>query len=275
MRFATIARTLRITAYQAVGRLFTIVLVSATLLTACGGGGSSSSSSSTTATIPAAGVYQGTYTQTGMTPVSVIGAIKANSYGYFTDTSGALYVLPSGIKSGSFSGTITAYAPIGQTFSNGQTKASFSVSGTASDDGTNVTSISGSFSNSFESGTFTLSYVSGSRTTLSLSSLAGSYYGYYWGSGSSSLSLTLNADGTFSGSDGYGCTFSGKVAIVSGYDLLTVTDTSTGNGCVGTLTGLAFVSTSDLSGLFGGATGTYVYIGVSNASYGFIAQIYK
>jgi hypothetical protein len=39
------------------------------------------------------------------------------------------------------------------------------------------------------------------------------------------------------------------------------------------LTGLAFESNADASGLFGGTTGTYYYVGVSNASGAFIAEL--
>ncbi|HSN17222.1 MAG TPA: hypothetical protein VLV87_03350 [Gammaproteobacteria bacterium] len=37
--------------------------------------------------------------------------------------------------------------------------------------------------------------------------------------------------------------------------------------------GLAFESTSDFSGLFGGAIGTYYYLTVTNASGGFVAEV--
>lgn len=252
------------------------VFLSFVLVLLAGCGGSSGGSTSTPA-IVAAGVYYGSYTMNGgSSPISVYGAIMPNGYSYYGDSQGALYVLPSKIKTGSFSGNLIGYAPVGEVFPNGQTKTTFSVSGSAQDNGSEVTEISGSFSGSGESGDFGVNYQSFSKATLSMTSLAGSYSGYYWGSGSTSIALTLNSNGTFTANDGYGCTISGQLSIVPDYDLVQMQATSTGNStCVGNVSGLGFVTNTDLSGLFGGASGTYVYVGASNPNVGFVAEFRK
>ncbi len=252
-----------------------VILVSMVLLAGCGGGGGGYSSSTPPAMIPVQGVYFGSYTingTSGSTPV--YGAIQSGGYGYFANTQGVTYVLSSLTDSGTYSGTLTAYAPPGQTFPSGQNMANFSVSGTATDNGSYVTAVSGSFTGSGESGSFTINYQPITTNALSLSALAGSYSGYYWGSGSTSIALTVNASGSFSGSDGYGCQLSGTLTPVPGYDLVQVTASSTGQPvCAGALSGLGFESTQDLSGQFSHAAGTYVYVGASNAKAGFAAEL--
>ena len=260
---------------RAYSRSAVILVMAAALLTGCGGGGGGYSSSTPPAPIPVQGVYFGTYSING-TPGStpVYGAIQSGGYGYFADTQGVSYVLSSLTDSGSYSGTLTAYAPPGQTFPTGSSTASFSVSGGASDNGSYVTAVSGSFTGSGESGSFTINYQPITINALSLNALAGSYSGYYWGSGSTSIALTVNASGSFSGSDGYGCQLSGTLTPVPGYDLVQVTASSTGQPvCAGALSGLGFESTQDLSGQFSHAAGTYVYVGASNAKAGFAAEL--
>jgi len=254
-----------------------ILVTTLALLAGCGGGGGGSSSSSPppAAMIPVQGVYFGSYTISGTAvTTTVYGAIQSGGYGYFADTQGVTYVLSSLTDSGSYSGTLTAYAPPGQVFPTGASMASFSVSGIASDNGSYVTSVSGNFTGSGETGSFTINYQPITSNTIVLSALAGSYSGYYWGSSSTSIALTVNANGSFSGSDGYGCQISGTLTPVPGYDLVQVAATSTGQAvCAGALAGLGFVSTQDLSGQFSHAVGTYVYVGVSNAKAAFAAEL--
>lgn len=256
-------------------KLAIVILVSMVLLAGCGGGGGGYNSSTPPGLIPVQGVYFGSYTISG-TPGStaVYGAIQSGGYGYFADTQGVSYVLSSLTDSGAYNGTLTAYAPPGQTFPTGSNMATFSVNGTATDNGSYVTAVIGNFTGSGESGSFTINYQPITTNALSLGALVGSYTGFYWGSSSTSISLTVTASGSFSGSDGYGCQISGTLTPVPGYDLVQVTASSTGQPvCAGTLAGLGFESTQDLSGQFSHAAGTYVYVGASNAKAGFAAEL--
>src|SRR6185312_14164875 len=102
------------------------------------------------------------------------------------------------------------YAPPGLTFPNSSTTAQFSLTGSAGSSGTPIT---GSFSASGETGTFSLAALSILKP--STADLAGSYSGFYIGSGLASLNLTVASDGTVSGSDNTGCSISGTVTAAS------------------------------------------------------------
>lgn len=256
---------------------FVAIAILTLALTACGGGGGSSSGSGsggnpTTAAVE--GIWTGSYSITGGSTSSVTGAIAQSGYGFFYDSNGFLYTLPMLTGSTTFSGTLTGYAPAGQTFQNGQTTVSFNVTGTASGQGGAGTSIQGTFSTTGESGSFTLAPYAPFTGTASLAGLAGQWNGFYVGTGSTSVTITINSSGTFTGNDGYGCTISGTLTQVqTGMNLYSVAATSSGQAvCVGSLSGLGYESSTDAGGLFGGAAGTYFYVGASNATSAFAAE---
>lgn len=247
-----------------------LLILALALLPGCGGGSNSSSPAPEPPPVPVQGIYFGQYTVSGAaSPVNVYGAVESGGFTYFADSYGALYVLPGITNTGNFSGTMTAYAPAGQTFADGQSVTTFQVTGNTSSNGVFV---SGTFSQAGESGTFQLNYepLSISRITVA----AGSYQGFYWGNGgNTAISVTVNVDNTFSGTDGFGCTISGAIAPIPGFNLFTVTADSTGQPvCAGKLSGLGFAGTADLTGQFGGVQGVYFYIGAANANAGFAAE---
>ncbi len=240
------------------------------LLAGCNGSGGGGNNSPPPP-VPVTGIYFGTYTINGAaSPVNVYGAIDSGGTAYFADQFGTLYVLPTITNTGTaFDGTMTAYAPPRQTFANGQSIATFSVSGNTSSDGVFV---GGTFSQPGESGTFQLNYepLSISRITVS----SGSYQGFYWGNGgNTAITITVSPNNTFSGTDGFGCQISGAISYVPGLNLFTVTADSTGQAmCAGKVSGLGFAGTEDLTGQFGGVTGVYFYVGASHANAGFAAE---
>lgn len=229
-------------------------------------------------TTTAQGVYFGYFTPgDGSSPVAVYGAILPDNYAYFGGVNGNLYVLPSKIDDGSFSDSVTGWPPFGQTFSNGQTERSFSLSGQANASNDIVTDITGILSGDSGNGSFTITHKDLSTQVPSLSNLAGTYQGYYWGSNSIAISLTLNSDGSFTFNDGYGCSGNGMMSVTSGYNLLQISLTSNGNSsvCAGGVNGLGFSDTKDLNDLFNNASGTYLYFGASNSASGLVAELYK
>ncbi|MGH8128654.1 MAG: hypothetical protein ACRETC_09900, partial [Gammaproteobacteria bacterium] len=228
-------------------------------------------------TTTAEGVYFGFYTPNdGSNPLPIYGAILPNQYAYFGDTDGDLYLMPNDITNGDLSGSVVAYPPFDEDFSNGDTQRNFTLSGQANASNDIVTDISGVLSGDTGGGSFTLTYNNLSTPAPSLADLAGTYQGYYWGSNSIAISLTLNADGSFNFNDGLSCSGSGTLSVISGYNLLQLNATSSGNSvCAGTVTGLGFTDTADLGDLFDNASGTYIYMGASNASAGFVAEFYK
>lgn len=246
-----------------------LMILTALFLCGCGSGGGGGSITLSPPK-PVQGIYFGQYTIAGAaSPVNVYGAIKSGGTAYFADSYGNLYVLPTITNTGDFSGSMTAYAPLGQTFPNGQSVTTFQVNGNTSSDGVFV---SGSFSQPGESGTFQLNYepLTVSRITVP----SGNYQGFYWGNGgNTAISLTLNVNDTFSGTDGFGCNISGVITPIQGTNLYTVSADSTGQPvCAGKVTGLGFAGTDDLTGQFGGVNGVYFYMGTSNAIAGFAAE---
>lgn len=236
------------------------------LLSACGGGSSGGGGGSTTADVQ--GIWHGTYTVSGVSGSTDVQAAIANGgYAFFYDANGFMYVLPKLTGSTTLSGTLTGYAPAGDFFTGGLAMESFDLTGTVSD-----ASIAGTFSGNGVSGTFTLTPFTPYSHTAS--TVSGSWQGFYAGSGSpGAVALTMHSNGSFTGNDANGCALSGALKQVTGENLFNVNVTSKGSGCAGTLNGLAYESSTDTYNFFGGATGTYYYVGVSNAGNAFVAEL--
>lgn len=236
----------------------------------CGGtpGTTQNNTNNPPPTVTVNGAYTGSYTVSGQPATAVVGALAAGGTGYFADAEGNVFIFPAVPSTGTISGTVTGYAPPGQSFSSGQAIQTFTVSGTAT--GATGSAISGTLAGGGINASFTLA--SSTVTANSLAELAGNYTGVYTGSSQATLSLTVAADGTFTGFDSFGCSLTGSLAL--GADgLYTVAVSSAGSGCGGTYTGLGFASTADLAQAFSGAAGAYVYVGASNASTAFAAEL--
>lgn len=245
------------------------------LLAACGGGTSNVAQAPAgnggSATVDATGTWAGSFT-VGATSGStaVFAVIRQGGGSFFYDQEGVIYVLPNFNGSNGISGTLTAYAPQGVTLTNGKTTETFTVTGTVSS-----SIITGTFTatDTNETGTFTLTPLTAFGANPSV--VAGTWDGFYVGSGSPTfVDLTVQAGGVFVGHDANGCTLNGNISTTATDDVFTVTVDSTGGAtCVGNLSGLAFESNRDLSGFFGGTTGTYYYVGVSNPIGAFVAEL--
>lgn len=94
-------------------------------LSACGGGGSTSSSASM------AGPWSGFYSAGSSSTFTnaTVGAFSSAGNGYFADNNGNVYVLYNLSGASPYTATLTAVAPVGQTFTNGQTTINFAVTG--------------------------------------------------------------------------------------------------------------------------------------------------
>ena len=155
------------------------------------------------------------------------------------------------------------------TLSNGKTIETFTITAMVSSK-----IITGTFTGTgnSETGTFTLAPLAAFSGNPSV--VAGDWQGFYVGSGTAAVALTVQAGGTFVGNDSNGCHLSGSISTTATDDVFPVTVDSTGGVmCAGKLTGLAFESKHDLSGFFGRTTGTYYYVGVSNATGAFVAEL--
>jgi hypothetical protein len=239
------------------------------LLAGCGGGGGSSGSGSSSMGDPVTydiqSTWSGSYSISGEpADVPVTAVIAQSGYGFFYDSNGDVYVLPTLDGGPILSGTLTAYAPKGTTFPDGKATEQFQVTGSVSN-----TTISGTFSGNGETGSFSLATFTSFTGTPSI--IAGQWQGYYVGTTSSAVDITMNTNGSFTGSDADGCTISGSLTEIQSTNIFQVSVNSVGAGCAGQLSGLAFESSSDYNNLFGGAMGTYYYVGASNANSAFVA----
>ncbi|HVA62646.1 MAG TPA: hypothetical protein VNF74_02890 [Terriglobales bacterium] len=253
-----------------------LTLAASFWLGACGGaaspagsGGTGGNSGTPPPSVAVNGAYTGSYTVSGQAATPVLGALSATSAGYFADSNGFVYILPAIPSSGTVSGTVTGYAPPGQAFSSGKTVQTFTVTGAAT--GATGSAISGTIAGGGINATFTLASkpIAASAT---LAGLAGSYTGFYTGSTQATLSLSLSSAGAITGFDSFGCSITGTLATAAD-GLFTITGNSSGNGCASDFTGMGFAATSDLANAFSGAAGTYVYVGASNASSAFAAEL--
>jgi hypothetical protein len=261
--------------YQTVCRA--LLGFSIVLLSACGGGngsyGTGGGGNGGGATAAVQGVWIGSYSikgTSGSTPV--IAVIAEGGYAFFYDEFGNVYVLPKLTGSKTLSGTLDAYAAFGGTFPDGHTHDSFALTGTASD-----TSIKGDFSGGGESGSFSLTPLATQSTGVTgIADLAGNLGGFYYGTGTAAVALTVQSSGVFAGVDANGCNLVGTLTkLQSAPFLVAVTVKSSGSSaaCVGDMTGLGFVTDQDLGNLFGGSAGNYLYVGISNSQAAFAAEL--
>jgi hypothetical protein len=245
------------------------------LLAACGGGSSGNVQTapppSGGSTVDATGIWIGSFTiGAGPGDTKIVAVIKQGGSSFFYDQTGVMYVLPDFDGSTAISGTLMAFAPVGVTLTNGKSTEAFTVTATVASG-----SITGTFSatDTNETGTFTLTPFPAFSGNPSV--VAGDWQGFYVGAGSvASVMLTVQAGGVFVGNDGNGCNLKGNISATPTGDVFPVTVDSTGGAaCAGNLSGLAFESKQDLSGFFGGTTGIYYYVGVSNATGAFVAEL--
>ena len=246
-----------------------VVIFIGILVAGCGGG--SSSSPGTTAILQVVpGPWSGTYSLNGGSGIAVNGAVAATGFGYFADNQGNVFLVENVPESSPFTTTLIGTAPPGQTFPDGNKVDTFSVSGTYTSSAT-ATSMQATLSSIDPAtntstgldGTFTLNTDTPYAGTPSLTGLQGQWNGYYVGKASTSVSITVNANGVFSGNDGYGCSISGSLVQQDpGTNLFYVNYLTSGKGCPGVMNGLAYESSKDVSGAFGGAAGTYLYLGI-------------
>jgi hypothetical protein len=259
-------------------KTFTIyVIVCTSLLTAGCSGSSSSSNSNTTVILQVVpGPWKGTYNINGGSNISVTGTVASGGFGYFADDEGNVFLLENVPQQSPFTSIAIGTAPPGQTFPDGNAVDTFTVNGnydstaTATQITATLTGIDPSnyisyvgYSTTGVNGNFSLnSYIPYSGTPT-ITGLQGQWNGYYVGKASTSVDITINANGTFSGNDGYGCSISGSLVQQDpGTNTFFVNYLSSGPSCPGHMSGLGYESTSDISGDFSGATGKYFYMGI-------------
>lgn len=238
------------------------------LLVACNAGQSDDS------TVSVQGNWSGTYSAQGSdasTPVFAL--LQDGGSAYLFDSNGVVAVLPRFSGTQRTTGQVTVYPAKGYTFADGSSRKQLSMEATATG-----SQIAMDFSNDSDAAQdqggdaqlLALETYSGQPSVRS-----GQWMGEYISPSPVALSLDVAADGSFTGSDAYGCSLTGRLdQLGAASTLFAVTLESRGPSpaCGGAMTGLAHESDDDSFGFFRRSAGTYYYLCASNARGGFVAE---
>lgn len=227
------------------------------VLTACGGGsidgsGSGNGSNGSANNGDPAGIYSGTVqNSTSGTTDTLIGVIDANHQAVFVDqTNPAIFRFTSlSVSGNSFTGTFNAYAGSGQVFPNGQVMDSGTANGTfVPQSSLSATTTVGG--NSLLS-TIAVQYqASLYEIPASFTTVMGTYsYSITTSSGIDTSTIAIASNGTFSGSDTFGCTYSGSLTIPdTTRNAYEINGSTTCGGAASAFTGLGtYVPASNIS----------------------------
>lgn len=254
-----------------------VMLLAATALAGCGG--SSSSSAPPTPILEVVpGPWAGTYNLNGGSNTAVAGAISAGGFGYFADSQGNIFMLQSVPNTAPFKSILIGTPASGTNFPIINGVVSFIVNGTYASSG-NSTSMQATLTSYVMTGnppTTTATGLNGNFTlnsntpysgTPSLAGLQGQWNGYYLGKTPAAVALNFASNGTFTGNDANGCTLDGTLVQQDPQtNLFYVNWTASGSGCPSVMNGLGFLSSTPISGNFGGAAGTYLELGIFGLS---------
>jgi hypothetical protein len=183
----------------------------------------------------ASGFWGGDFTSHATSQTSFTeGIVTQNNDAYFITESGIQYVGTISVKGNKISGNLSAYAPAGMTFPDGNTNGSISINGTVIARGVMI----GTYSGVGDTGSFSLVYSSLYERPSSISTVSDNWafstFGY-------SISLSIDSSGNISGSDLHGCAYTGTIRTIhTSYNAYEVEVDVTSCGTLnGNYTGLA------------------------------------
>lgn len=184
-------------------------------LLACGGGGGGSSTPAPApAPPPSASAFEGPWTgtlrsTTGAT-VTATALVLASGEMRYVASNGIQAVGTVAASGNAATGSGTLYAPYGYVFPGNTTSTAFSLSGS----GIAGTTLSGSYTSAYDSGTFAFAYNAGAKyaSPVIMANVAGTYTSTMTSSGYP-ISGRLTSTGALSGSDAFG-TLSGTLTAV-------------------------------------------------------------
>lgn len=261
---------------------FTVLamLLAAAALAGCGG---SSSTPSTPAAIlfVVPGPWSGTYSLNNGSQVAATGAVSAGGFGYFADDQGNIFMLQSVPNTTPFTSLLIGSPAPGTSFPGSTGAVTFQVKGEYASTNTS-TAMQGALTAvdpttglaTGLNGTFNLTTSSPYTGTPSVAGLQGQWDGFYLGKTPAAVALSFGANGTFTGNDANGCAVNGSVVQQDPQsNLFYVNYTATGSSCPGVMNGLGFLSSSPISGNFGGAAGTYLELGIFGLSVAYTVEV--
>lgn len=254
------------------------VLLAVMALAGCG---SSSSSSPPVILGVISGPWSGTYSLGGGSQVAATGAISAGGFGYFSDQQGNVFMLQSVPSVTPFTSVLVGTAAPGTSFPGQSGIVVFSVNGsyTSTDTATSMQATLSSIDPSTGAptgltGNYTLNTKKTYQGTPSLSGLQGQWNGYYLGGTSTGVALNFGTNGSFTGNDANGCSIGGNVVQQDPQtNVFYVNFKAIGSGCPGVMNGLGYLSSTPISGNFGGASGTYLELGIFGLSVAYTAEL--
>ena len=238
-------------------RCLTVIALCCSLI-ACGGGSSSSNPPPPAPPQSISGIWTGTATSSAFGLSSdLIGIISESNEVFFITSQASQEHGTLSVSGSHVSGSLIAFAPIGQVFPDGSSAATISVTGTVHTKST----LSGSFSGGGDTGTFSLTYNPLYDRSSSFSLVTGTWLT------SDGIIISVNQSGQFNGSDPSGCLLNGQISIInSSFNAYRVNVTVSNCGIVdGDYDGLATL----VDNL---AANDTLDVGVSNASISIVAE---
>ena len=251
-----------------------------TALTACGGGAGANGESpsgksqgnnpdTSSTEVDVEGVWSGTFAAQGSKDAKpVFALIRKDGSALMYDTGGIVYQLPTFTGSYNVNGGVTAYSAPAYTFTDGKSQHSFDMAGTAVDSG-----ITADLTGADANASLDLKRLDTFQGTPTLPQ--GELVGYYLSPTPFFTDITLDADGSFTGTDVLGCQLQGTAAQRSSENLFDIHVRVSGpsTACADdTMVGLARESDNDEFNLYDGAAGTYYYVVVSSEKGAFVAE---
>lgn len=229
------------------------------------GGGSSSSNPPPVANADPGGIYTGTLFPAGPGIVNVIGIVTETGDVVVFDTryNYSQFAGSLSVSGDSFSSTLTEYAPFGSVFQSGESVAQLTMSGTINQG----VSISGAYSGGDSGGDMLLTNDPRIYNQVSaLSSLTGTWEGMV--ADGSTLTFTIQSDGSYFGQSTYGCTFTGNFSIINpDFNTYSITVNNTcANGGHYNISGLSFLgvdSSTNKRAIFFGASNSHSQISIT------------
>lgn len=218
-------------------------------IASCGGSGGDSGGGSN-ATVSANGLWEGTFTENGVGTFDVSGLLYNGRIIAISELAGVIYDGSYTVSGNNISANVTAYQIGGSVF------ATSTISGTVSEENSIATTFNTSYGTS---GSMSLSFNNIYNRSSSLSLIAGSWN---YTSGSYSLTITAQNDGSFFGQDSDGCVLNGNITIIDATHNLYNTSVSV------TLCGVLNGTYTGFSGLLDNiTTNDTLQVAVSNSNY--------
>jgi hypothetical protein len=193
-----------------------IVVLSAALLFSCGGGGGGDSSSpavlSPAPTSSVGGIWDGMFSSNVVAfNAHMIGIVSEDREVRFISDDGVQTFGTVSVSGKTVSGNLTSIAPSGYLFVDGSQIGITTINGTVQEKKT----LSGVYSGSGDQGTLFLHYDGMYDRDSALSLLEGTWNLDYLDSQFIDLTLNIQSDGTFTGSDNRGYTYEGNITIIN------------------------------------------------------------